>query len=336
MGIKRYVLENPHPFIVKINHGGDHFRGQSTEKPPSTITHHHGHAVVSPSIMRIERSPAEFTGHAADVPLSTITAQPKGGKHAIVAGTLVQTGYGERDGQAPRALDIDAPLGTVVAGGAKVAQVSAFLAKHYGGVVGHGVERPLGTVTAVDHHSVVAASLTKFRGESKGSAADEPVPTITSGAGSKRPAGAAHALGMVAAHLTQFRGSNRGKGDLNEPMPTTCADTVHVGEVRAFLLKYYGTAIGAAADDASPTLTSKHRLGLVMVAGVEYQIADIGLRMLTPRELARAQGFPEEYVLTGSKSSQVARIGNSVCPVMSETLVRANCVEPLARGVVAA
>jgi DNA (cytosine-5)-methyltransferase 1 len=272
LGIIRYVLNNPRPFIVNI-----------------------------------ERSYKDFAGQAVDVPLNTITAYPKGGKHALVTPTLVQTGYSERDGQAPRALDIEKPLGTVVASG-KHALVSAMIAKHYGGVVGHEPERPLGTVTAVDHHSVVAAT------------------------------------------LTQFRGSNNGNGgDVTRPAPTQTAEN-RPGLVCALLTKWYGNdQHGQAVDTPAHTLTAKDRLGLLTVTlddgqhgvvvkvpkskgveGGEYVIADIGLRMLTPRELARCQGFPDSYVLTGTQSNQVARIGNSVPPQVVQALVRANVTKATA------
>jgi DNA (cytosine-5)-methyltransferase 1 len=183
----------------------------------------------------------------------------------LVAPTLIQTGYGERDGQAPRSLDISAPLGTVVAGGAKHALVAAWLTKHYGGMTGHGLERPLGTVTAQDHHSLTTATL--------------------------HPGGADHRA-----------------------------------DVRAFLVKYYGTSDAAGVTDPLDTVTTRDRFGLVTVEGVDYEIADIGMRMLTPRELFAAQGFPTDYdLLDGrlTKTAQIALAGNSVCPPVAEALVRA-------------
>jgi len=109
-------------------------------------------------------------------------------------------------------------------------------------------------------------------------------------------------------------------------MPTITTSTgTHLGEVRAFLVKYYGTGAGADVRDPLDTVTCKDRFGLVIVRGEPYQIVDIGLRMLTPRELARAQGFPDDYVLPGTITSQVARIGNSVPPPLAAALVAANC-----------
>lgn len=170
---------------------------------------------------------------------------------------------------------------------------AAWIAKHYGnGVVGHPVDRPLGAVTAVDHHSLVVAFLDKLYGSARaGQALTEPMPTVTTGGG-------------------------RGGG--------------HTGLVYAFLTAYYGTAIGHRPDGPLPAVVTKDRFGLIVVHvnGEPHVITDIGMRMLQPRELARAQGFGEDYILTGTKSSQVARIGNSVCPPVAEALVRANLPHP--------
>jgi len=118
------------------------------------------------------------------------------------------------------------------------------------------------------------------------------------------------------------------KRGADEPMRTVTTGN-HAALVYSFLVKYFGTAIGASLHEPSPTATGKDRFGLVTVQvnGEPYVIVDIGMRMLTPRELARAQGFPDTYLLTGTKTSQVARIGNSVCPHVAAAIVRANCVE---------
>jgi DNA (cytosine-5)-methyltransferase 1 len=128
---------------------------------------------------------------------------------------------------------------------------------------------------------------------------------------------------IVSSFLTKFYSTNIGS-DLREPMPTITASGQHIGQVMAFLLKYYGTNIGSSLNKPMHTVTTKDRFGLVMVEGTPYQIADIGLRMLTPRELARAMGFPDDYILTGSKTNQVAKIGNAVPPGMAKAIVGAN------------
>lgn len=236
-GIQRYVMDAAEPFIVRIGHTG------------------HGDAGKALPI---------------DAPLSTVTSKAE---HLLAVPTLVQTGYGERTGQAPRVPGLDAPLGTVVGGGQKHALVAAFLAKHYGGVVGHELERPIGTVTSQDHHSLVSASLAPAR------------------------------------H--------------------------HAEQVRAFLIKFYREGgQWSGLDDPMHTIPTRDRMGLVTVHGQDYVIADIGMRMLQPRELARAQGFGDDYLLDApfdgkrlTKSAQVRMVGNSVCPGMAEALVRENYTE---------
>jgi len=209
MGLRRFVLEDPAPFIVQVNHGRDAFRGQRVDQPLPTVSAKHGFGLVVPHI-----------------------------------------------------------------------------AQYFGGMVGKPVDAPLPTVTAIDHNALVAAFLTKFYGTSCGQRVDRPMPTVS-------------------------------------------AQGNHVGEVRAFLVKYYGCGVGQSVKEPIHTLTSKDRMGLVTVAGQDYQIADIGLRMLTPRELARAQSFPDDYRLSGTKSQQVAMIGNSVPPLLAAAVVRANCGDEL-------
>ncbi|HBQ90968.1 MAG TPA: DNA (cytosine-5-)-methyltransferase [Alcaligenes faecalis] len=291
-GVMRYVMESANPFIVSIaNWSGESMR--STEDP-----------------------------------LSTVTANPKGGHHAVVVPTLIQTGYGERPGQAPRVPGLDKPLGTIVAS-QKHAVVAAFLAKHYTGVVGSDLHDPIGTVTSVDHHSLITAHITKFRVGSVGTSLDEPLHTVTAGGTPKR-ASTGNTMGLVTSHLVKLRNNQFGQSH-DEPMPTLTAGGGHVGEVRAFLLKYYGTDQDPQMGEPLHTVTTKDRFGLVTVHGVDYQIVDIGLRMLTPRELYRAQGFPDSYTIDqkpdGSpltKTAQVRMCGNSVCPPLAHALVKTN------------
>lgn len=226
-------------------------------------------AIPAPSIFARRKPLAENTlrriaegirRYVIGTPTPYLVTMPEG----LAVPTLVQTGYGEREGQAPRCLNIHAPLGTVVAS-VKHGLVAAFLAKHYGGVVGQPVTNPTGTITAVDHHSLVSATLAN--------------------------------------------GTFPGRSD----------------QVAAFLTKFYGTSTGAQMDLPMPTVTATgHHLGIVTVRGEAYRIVDIGMRMLEPRELATAQGFRPDYILTGNKTQQVARIGNSVCPPVAAAVVRAN------------
>lgn len=302
-GIMRYVVNAARPFIVPLTHHGSADRVYPVDQPIPTVTgaNRGEMALVVPhvSTARPFIVPVTNTNWSADrawssdEPLRTITTA-KGGEMALVAPTMVQTGYGEREGQAPRALDIEAPLGTVVAGGNKHALVAAFMAQHNGGRIGREAEAPLQTVTMRGTQTnLVTSHLVKLRNNCTGQQLEQPIDTVTTGA--------------------------------------------HFGEVRAFLVKYYGAADhGQALDDPLHAVTAKARFGLVTcsIDGVEYAIADIGMRMLSPRELFNAQGFPPDYIIASgadgtpfTKTSQIARCGNSVCPPLAEALVRANLPE---------
>ncbi|TWT58977.1 C-5 cytosine-specific DNA methylase [Thalassoglobus neptunius] len=339
-GIRRYVIETNDPFIVKVNHGSEHFRGQPLDRPLSTITSANGYGVVTPYVSRmfgqsvgssinvpigaltqenksclvspfIQALQHGGSSRRIDDPVHTITAStkdcnlvvapslvsyygPKGehhhrGRHlleplptqttenrfALVAPSLVQTGYGERPGQSPRCLNLHHPLGTVVAGGGKHALVSAFIAKHFGGMVGVRADVPFPTITTRGTQNQVVA------------------------------------VNMISGNQTTNR----------------------VEEVRAFLTTYYGNGGKTSLNRPVPTVTTKDRiaLGIVLVSGQPFQIVDIGMRMLTPRELFAAQGFPDDYDIdTGldgkpaTKKTQVARCGNSVCPHPASVVVCAN------------
>lgn len=189
---------------------------------------------------------------------------------------------------------------------------------------------PIATQTTENRFGLVTAFLTKFRTGATGSSMEEPVHTVTAGSFIKRPGGAAHAMGMVTSHLIKMK-KNQDAQSVTEPLPTlTMRD--HVGEVRAFLIKYYGNE-KEGCDITGPlhTVTVQDRFGLVTVRGEQYRIADIGMRMLEPHELFAAQGFPSDYIIDRDaegkpipKYKQVARCGNSVCPSLAEALVRAN------------
>ena len=276
-------------------------------------------AIVTPILAGCGGRAGQSEPRPADGQMYTITGKAD---TCLVAPTLIHTGNGERKGQAPRCEDIGKPLGTVVAGGQKHAVVSAFLYKHYGGVTGQEMGKPLGTVTAQDHHSLGAVHLTKLYGTATGASPDKPMPTAS--------AQGQH-VGPVVAHLTHYYGDkgreNPRASSPEDPLRTQGTEN-RFGLVYAFLSKYFGTAIGQSVEDPLHTVTGKARFGVVTVTieGEEYAIADIGMRMLQPHELARAQGFPENYVLTGTKTEQVAKIGNSVCPPVAEALVRSNLV----------
>ncbi len=342
----RYVVDSASPFIV--GQGGPIYSGKPvpSEQPFGTLTTENHRAVVIPSIVPVTHQGSDRI-ESVHEPFRTITSAQRGEK-ALAVATLVQTGYGEREGQAPRALDIGKPLGTVVAGGGKAALVTAFLNEHANASNQRvmSADEPLRTICAQvkgGHFSLVTAHVTKFRTGATGSSLDEPLHTITAGP-KENPAGSAHAMGLI-----KLRGTSSTAGS-DEPLHTISAGGQHHAEVRAFLVKYYGTDQDPRLDEPLHTVTTKDRYGLVTIQGVDYAIVDIGLRMLQPKELYLAQGFPANYIFEEipdpellfidgyqsvedplslprkklTKSSQVRMCGNSVCPPLAEALVRAN------------
>ena len=436
-GIMRYVVDAADPFIVGA--GGPARAGEPrpTARPFGTLLARNDSYFCAPTIVPVTHQGGDRTESIGE-PFRTITGAHRGEK-ALGVATLVQVGYGEREGQAPRALDIEKPLGTVVGAAAKHALVeaelapfvmtnttghpgagadmpvptitaagnqalvsavlvdaahgevspggvkrwgtgahdveaplgtvtasgnkavaTAFLAKHYTGVVGSALGDPIGTVTACDHHSLVTAFLTEHAnasnqrvmpadeplrticaqvkgghfsmvsahiqrdmGASVGHAADAPLGTVTAGGGGKSA--------LVTSNMIKLRGTSTAAGT-DEPLGTVSAGGQHHAEVRAFLLSYYGTDQAPEIDGPLATVTSRDRFGLVTIHGQDYQIVDIGLRMLQPRELFRAQGFPDDYIIGDdpaqglklTKSAQVRMCGNSVCPPMAKALILAN------------
>lgn len=288
-GFIKFILNNPEPFIIQCNHGGER-RPNDIREPMPTITGKHGYGIVEPYMVQIGQ-----TGFTADrskdvrEPLTTIVSK---NEHCLISPTLIQyhseTAQGEVRGQT-----IKDPIMTVDSSN-RYGLVASFLHKYYdGGYKGAGetVENPLPTVTAWDHNSVVTANLIQMNNHCDGKDIRQPLPTITAGDG-------------------------------------------HFGEVRAFLIKYYGQGTGQDIKDPLDTVTAQDRFGLVTINGTDYQIVDIGLRMLEPRELYGCQGFPDDYIIdhdytgkTYPRSEQVRRCGNAVCPPIPAALVKANLPE---------
>ena len=292
-GLKKFVLDNPEPFIVPIGYGerkGQAPRVHDIEKPLPTIVGSGKHYLCEPKLapyLSVNRE--NHFGSDMREPVHTITAN---NQHMLMTPTLIQyhseTAQGEVRGQT-----IKDPIMTVD-GSNRYGLVASFLHKYYdGGYTGSGesLENPLPTVTAIDHNSMCAATLIQMNNHCDGKNITEPIPTITAGDG-------------------------------------------HFGEVRAFLIKYYGEGTGQDIEQPLDTVTARDRFGLVTIEGVDYQIVDIGLRMLEPRELYGCQGFPDDYIIdhdytgkTYPRSEQVRRCGNAVCPPIPAALVRANLPE---------
>lgn len=284
-GLLRYVLSNPRPFIIGL--GGPEYsaKPQSVDVPLGTVMQANHRAVVNPYIVPMTHA-GERRCLGVDEPLPTITAA-KRGELGLIMPTLVQMGYGEREGQEARSLDLHKPLGTVV-GTPKHGLVAASIAKFYGGVVGHGVDKPIGTVTQIDHHALIAATLLKFRGDSAGADIGLPLPTITSGAGAARPAGAPHAMGIASAWLIRFNQGDKQWSSVEEPLGTVTTSGAggKFYASYAFLNKFFGSGgQWIAADEPLGTATSKARFAVVQVSTGEWCFTPDS--MDRPRQVAR-------------------------------------------------
>ncbi|MCQ0560898.1 DNA cytosine methyltransferase [Klebsiella pneumoniae] len=372
-GIQRFVIESASPFIVKCNHTTtkgkyDCFRGQALSEPLQTITKTHGYAIAVPHLTKFRTG---ATGQPVTEPVPTVTAgtsrRPGGNGHALgfVEAGLVPflAGNGGSEYQAkPRPLDkpahtilkesracvvapviarqfgasvghrVDEPSATITAGGGGKSQfVSAFLAKHYGGnYQGSGIDlgEPAHSVTTVDHHALVTAQIVGVggrAGQSRPRDVSEPLQTMTTKADAA----------MVTSHLIKLRGTCRDGQTTDEPMPTITAGGQHVGEVKTTLaVADYDEERAQQVLAFLQQYCGEDSTGLVDIGGVTYRIVDIGMRMLQPHELYRAQGFPEWYIIDRdyrgvkyAKDKQVARCGNAVPPPFAEALVRANLPE---------
>lgn len=288
-GLKKFVLDNPEPFIIQCNHGGER-RPNDIREPMPTITGKHGYGIVEPKIVPyMGANTTNHPGGNCKNPIHTITT---GNQQCLISPTLIQY-YSGTSKDEVRGQSIEEPIMTVD-GSNRYGLVTSFLHKYYdGGYTGAGdtVENPLPTVTSWDHNSLCAVNLIQMNNHCDGRDVKEPIPTITAGDG-------------------------------------------HFGEVRAFLIKYYGSGTGQDVKEPLDTVTSRDRFGLVTINGTDYQIVDIGLRMLEPKELYGCQGFPDDYIIdhdyTGKKyprSEQVRRCGNAVCPPIPAALVKANLPE---------
>ena len=285
-GLKKFVLENPEPFIIQCNHGGER-RPNDIREPMPTITGKHGYGIVEPYMVQ-----CKYNNEAQDVqkPIGTLTTV---GSHLLVEPYMVQ--IGQTGFTKDRSKDVREPLTTIVSKN----------------------EHCLISPTLIQYHSETA------QGEVRGQTIKDPIMTVD---GSNR-------YGLVTSFLSKFYKSGTGQ-NLREPLHTITTSPGHFGEVRAFLIKYYGEGTGQNIKEPLDTITSKDRFGLVTIEGVDYQIVDIGLRMLEPKELYGCQGFPDDYIIdhdytgkTYPRSEQVRRCGNAVCPPIPAALVKANLPE---------
>jgi DNA (cytosine-5)-methyltransferase 1 len=364
-GIQKFVIgAGDDAFLVKVNHGGDMFRGQPLNEPIATLTSKHGTGLVDIAMVRdfsnvesqltsaaaIMKFRGDSGGTSCNDPLPTITAgggaaRPAGAAHAlgVLETTLEPLVMGcistiDHQSTGDTSRGFDEPLSVVTSKNRHI-QVAALL-KHFTGVVGQTLDKPLPTITARDHNSVMECTLESIDpvqdlndaievahiqrdfGNSIGHSADEPLGAITAGGGGKSA--------VVASSLIKLKGTCKHGQPLDRPLDTIGAQGNHFAEVQAFLIKFYGTGGAVGCNEPLDTITSKARFGLVTIKGQDYQIVDIGMRMLEPHELYRCQGFPADYqheVVMGKalpKHAQVRMVGNSVPPGLARALVSAN------------
>ena len=320
-GLKKFVLDNPEPFIIQCNHGGER-RPNDIREPMPTITGKHGYGIVEPYMVQ-----CKYNNEAQDVqkPIGTLTTV---GSHLLVEPKLAPY-MGTNTTNHPGGNCKD-PIHTITTGNQQCL-ISPTLIQYHSetskdGVRGQTIEDPIMTVDSSNRYGLVTSFLHKYYDggyKGAGETVENPLPTVT----------AWDHNSVVTANLIQMNNHCDGK-DIRQPLPTITAGDGHFGEVRAFLIKYYGQGTGQDIKDPLDTVTSRDRFGLVTIEGVDYQIVDIGLRMLEPKELYGCQGFPDDYIIdhdytgkTYPRSEQVRRCGNAVCPPIPAALVRANLPE---------
>ena len=328
-GLDKFTIKADKPFIVTCNHGGNGFRGQDIDKPLNTVTQKCTDGIVTPhfALMHFNN-----VGGAADAPLNTITT--------------VNTHYA----------------------------VMPHISKYYGGVVGCEADKPLPTVTQIDHNALVSASLIQYHTETsakevRGQAIDEPIMTID----------ASPRYGLTTANIVRYYGGADQHNSVEAPLPTVTTMERH-GLIESHLCVFQNNMDCKPMDEPMPSITSVGKMAIVKTKIVKYEpgselgywpkiremlnkycgynladnellliainggygfVYDIGMRMLEPRELYRAHGFPEDYIIefdyAGNiypRSEQVARCGNSVPPPLAEAMVRANLPEWCERKIV--
>lgn len=290
-GLRKFVFENPEPFIIKVD---------STYQAPYML-----------------RNNGVTAGTGADLPLNTILTGEHHGKVTPV--------------------------------------IAPFIDKTYGGNYqgsGSSLNDPVSTITTVDHNRLITPCIIQYHSETaknevRGQSVEDPVMTIDT----------SNRYALVSAFISKFYKSGTGQS-ISEPLHTITTSPGHFGQINVlmaeweqlkaagideetakkctwvsqFIMEYYGCGIGQSLTDPLHTVVTKDRFALITVLGNEYVILDIFLRMLTPEELKLAQGFPKDYVIDRDihfkpypTKEQVARIGNSVVPIMAQRLVEANC-----------
>lgn len=322
-GVDKFTIRSGHPFLVECNHGGDG-RARAEVEPVNTITRKYTGGVCDPLL-----APYTFSNTGGSVgtdvsePVHTIRTA---GGQIMASASLIQ--YHTEQTERVRANGMGLPLPTVDASN-RYGLTTAQLVEYFGNGRPIDVRDPVHTVTSHDREAVVCAHISKYYGGVVGAEAAEPLTTVT----------AVDHNAVTAAHVVEFKGQDTGQ-DPRKPLRTITASAGEFADCRVELCKADGRGLGHWPEIRA--LLNRHcgyelaedDLLLLEIGGVRYFIADILLRMLTPRELYNAMGFPPDYIIDRDymgneygKAKQVARCGNAVCPPMATALVRANLLE---------
>lgn len=292
-GLDKFVLKSSEPFIISNNTGNS---PHGMDEPVPTITTGNRNYILAPTLIQYhsEQSEREVRGQTVDCPIQTVDAA---NRYGLSTAYLVQYFSGEGNYHS-----VEKPLATITTKD-REGLTAVFLSKFFKGVYGAKADRPLPTVTTIDHNSFIFAHIAHFKGKDKGQHPLDPLMTITARDGQ---------FAVVQTTVVKF--------DVQY--------TQHWPEIRNMLNTYCGYDL---KDD---------EILLLNIGGVWYYISDIGMRMLIPRELYDAMGFPHDYIIDKdvnenpiTRSDQVARCGNAVCPAVAEALVRANLPEYCGRRI---
>lgn len=323
-GMKKFVLDNPEPFIIQCNHAGER-KPQDIKEPMPTITGKHGFGVIEPILATVidKTYGGNYQGSGSNVsePIDTITTVD----HNRLVEAILTPYMGTNTTNHPGG-NCKNPIHTITTGNQQCL-ISPTLIQYHSettrkGVRGQTIKAPILTVDGSNRYGLVQSFLKQITDEKKKKipTAKDSLKTDSDGL-------------LQTSCLIQMNNHCDGK-NIKGQIPTNTAGDGHFEEVRAFLVKYYGQGTGQSVKDPLDTVTSRDRFGLVTIKGVDYQIVDIGLRMLEPRELYGCQGFPDDYIIdhdytgkTYPRSEQVRRCGNAVCPPIPAALVKANLPE---------
>jgi DNA (cytosine-5)-methyltransferase 1 len=322
-GIDKFTIRSGSPFIVECNHGGDgHLR--YADLPINTVTGKYTGGLVEPLLAPITvTNTSNSVGSPASEPVHTVTTA---GNQIFAAANLIQ--YHTEQSEKVRGQGMPDPVMTVDSSN-RYGLAAANLVEYYGNGNPLDVTQPMHMVTARDREAVVSAHIQKFFGGVVGEDSRKPLPTVTT----------VDHNALCTAHVVEFKGQDIGQHP-DKPLRTITASWGEFAECRAVLAKASGQDLGywPQIRDLLNTYCgyelTEDDLILLVIGGTAYFISDITLRMLTPRELYNAMGFPPDYVIERDymgneykKDKQVARCGNAVCPPLAEAMVRANLPE---------